>query len=53
MGGGEANCPLLKEDLSHLNTIFDVRIISEESYDNFLEPVLVAKTSKNISRKWN
>jgi len=36
----------------HLNNIFDVRIISEESYNNFPEPVLVAKTIENISQKW-
>jgi hypothetical protein len=42
-----------KKIYPHLNNIFDVRIISEESYDNFPGPVLVAKTDKNISQKWS
>jgi hypothetical protein len=42
----------LKKIHPHLNNIFDVRIISEESYNNFPEPVLVAKTIENISQKW-
>ena len=42
-----------KKIYPHLNTIFDVRMISEENYGNFPEPVLVAKTNENISRKWS
>jgi hypothetical protein len=42
-----------KKIYPHLNNIFDVRIISEESYDNFPESVLVAKTNENISQKWS
>lgn len=49
-GGGEANYPLPKKIYPHLNNIFDVRIISEASYDNFQEPVLVATTDENISQ---
>jgi hypothetical protein len=42
-----------KKIYPHLNNIFDVRIISEEGYDNFPEPVLAAKTNENISQKWS
>ena len=42
-----------KKIYSHLKNIFDVRIISEENHGNLPEPVLVAKTIKNISQKWS
>ena len=41
-----------KKIYPYLNHTFDVRIISEECYDNIPEPVLVTKTNKNISQKW-
>jgi hypothetical protein len=52
--GGKVKLIVLfsKQIHPHLNNIFDVRIISEESYNNFQKPVIVVKAIENISQKW-